>query len=321
MNAPTEQTIRRLFASSNNKCAFPQCTTPIFDPSGTRLGEICHIKAKSKGGPRFDKTQLDEERHAFANLILLCGNHHTAIDAEPGKFTHELLYEIKAIHEKSGRKEITEDDTRYAQALLDPYLKIESKNHSAVMVNSPNGTIINAGTGNSIHTGTGDIINVHTKKIHHTNKFTPGPEHISGETAQRLKEIANEIVERLTVKGGDVGRAYKGVWSDFNAHFGITYYRELPREKAEDGIKYLQQWRASKNSKLRRADPEKFRTAQLRGIWPRAKNLGFNDEELYRFAEQKLELKKSIDTLNDLGINQLERLNRFLNYEIRKRSR
>ena len=86
------------------------------------------------------------------------------------------------------------------------------------------------------------------KMSHHTNKFIPGPEHISGEYAQRLKEIAHEIVESLAVKGADIGKSYQRIWSDFNAHFGITYYRELPREKAEDGIKYLQQWRAGKRA-------------------------------------------------------------------------
>jgi len=69
--------------------------------------------------------------------------------------------------------------------------------------------------------------------------MTPGPEHISRQTAIQLRGIVNEIVERLNVSGADIGKSYQRIWSDFNAHFGIKHYRELPREKAEDGINYL----------------------------------------------------------------------------------
>jgi hypothetical protein len=127
-----------------------------------------------------------------------------------------------------------------------------------------------------------------------------------------------EIVERLTVSGGDVGRAYRRVWGDFNTHFSLQTYRELPRGKAEEGIAYLQQWRATSNSRLRFADPEKFRTAQLRGIWPRSKALGFDDAALYQFAARKLKLKSPILSLNKLGNQHLAKLNRFLIYEARK---
>jgi ORF6C domain len=148
--------------------------------------------------------------------------------------------------------------------------------------------------------------------------FTPGPKHIAPETARKLSELVKEIVERLTVSGGDTGKTFARVWSDFNRHFNITTYKELPREKAEAGINYLRQWRASKNSKLRFADPEKFRTAQLRGIWPRSKALGFDDNTLYGFAAQRLKLKSPINSLNELGNQQLAKLNRFLIYEERK---
>lgn len=76
--------------------------------------------------------------------------------------------------------------------------------------------------------------------------------------------------------------------------------------------------RHCQNSKLRFADPEKFRIAQLKGIWPRSKALGFSDADLYAFASKKLLLTLPITSLNDLGNQQLARLNRFLIYEDRK---
>ena len=71
MPSPTTATIKRLFAVSGNRCAFPGCTLPLVDPdSGTVLGEICHIKARSPEGSRYDLTQTEVERHAFDNLLL-----------------------------------------------------------------------------------------------------------------------------------------------------------------------------------------------------------------------------------------------------------
>src|SRR5687768_11697745 len=70
MREPTVSTIKRLFALSANRCAFPKCGCPIVEETGTVTGIICHIKARSKGGPRYDSKQSDEERHAYPNLIL-----------------------------------------------------------------------------------------------------------------------------------------------------------------------------------------------------------------------------------------------------------
>jgi hypothetical protein len=79
---PSDSVIKRLFALSRNHCAFADCMIPIVQPSGTVTGKVCHIKAKSPGGPRYDSTQSDAERHAFDNLILLRGVHHDIVDAE-----------------------------------------------------------------------------------------------------------------------------------------------------------------------------------------------------------------------------------------------
>jgi tetratricopeptide (TPR) repeat protein len=63
------------------------------------MGEVCHIKAKSPDGPRYDAEQMDEERHGFGNLVLLCPTHHARVDGNPDRYTVEKLLEIKAQHE------------------------------------------------------------------------------------------------------------------------------------------------------------------------------------------------------------------------------
>lgn len=65
-------TIKRLFALSGNRCAFPGCFNSLVDPPGKVTGRICHIRGRNTGGQRFDATQTDTERHGFDNLLLLC---------------------------------------------------------------------------------------------------------------------------------------------------------------------------------------------------------------------------------------------------------
>ncbi|MBM4083742.1 MAG: hypothetical protein FJ272_03045, partial [Planctomycetes bacterium] len=130
--------MKRLFALSGNRCAFPGCKQALVDEkSGVVTAEICHIKAESPGGPRYDSNQSDRERHGFANLILLCGDHHKVIDADPNTLTVTKLLLWKARHEKRWKgkprphlapgmiRQILEQVTRPALNLIDPAVRIE----------------------------------------------------------------------------------------------------------------------------------------------------------------------------------------------------
>lgn len=136
MKAPSEQTIKRLFGLSRNRCAFPDCSTAIIQTSGTVTGRICHIKARRPNGPRYDSAQTDEERHAFENLILLCSVHHDIVDSEPDNFTVERLKQLKDNQEKNGREE-TAQTSFPIHRLIDSYLRIEAHEEALVMVDSP----------------------------------------------------------------------------------------------------------------------------------------------------------------------------------------
>ena len=132
MKEPSLPTIKKLFALSGNICAFPSCQTPLVEDSGTVTGKICHIKAKNKNGPRYDKKQTDEERNSYENLILLCGRHHDIIDKEFVIYDAQTLFEMKKIKEDiSGRKEKTEDNF-FARLLLNKFKQeINIKNNTA----------------------------------------------------------------------------------------------------------------------------------------------------------------------------------------------
>lgn len=84
MPDPTPTTVKRLYALSGNKSAFPGCTNDLVDgASGVVTAAICHIKAKNPGAKRYDPRQTDDQRRALGNLMLLCPIHHTIIDTDP----------------------------------------------------------------------------------------------------------------------------------------------------------------------------------------------------------------------------------------------
>lgn len=102
MGNPTLATIKRLFAVSGNRCAFPRCSLQLVDaPTGKVTGRISHIKARQPGGPRYEQLQTEEQRHSFDNLLLLCPIHHDVIDDDPDSYTVDRLTRMKAQHESA----------------------------------------------------------------------------------------------------------------------------------------------------------------------------------------------------------------------------
>ena len=95
---PSISGIKMLFARSGNRCAFPKCRAPMA-VNETLTGEVCHIKGARPGSARYDPGQIDVERHAYANLVLMCPTHHTVIDDDEEAYTVERLCKIKAAHE------------------------------------------------------------------------------------------------------------------------------------------------------------------------------------------------------------------------------
>jgi hypothetical protein len=102
----TEKTIKILWSNAAGRCSFTDCNELLtVQQAGASaphtLGEMAHIKGKQKGSNRHDNKQNDLERDDYANLILLCPNHHTTIDKPENEiiFPTELLLAMKAQHE------------------------------------------------------------------------------------------------------------------------------------------------------------------------------------------------------------------------------
>jgi hypothetical protein len=137
MTEPSLPTLKRLFAFSGNRCAFPQCALPIVEESGVVTGIVCHICARSKGGPRYDARQTAEERHGYGNLIMMCARHSKLIDSDPTSYPVDSLRQMKAAQEKNGSIEISQSDALKAEALLKDYRAVYITAGGHVMLNSP----------------------------------------------------------------------------------------------------------------------------------------------------------------------------------------
>jgi hypothetical protein len=61
------------------------------------LGEMAHIIAKGKSGPRSNGSSSPD--NTYSNLILLCPTHHRQVDKAPEQFPIELLEQWKDGHE------------------------------------------------------------------------------------------------------------------------------------------------------------------------------------------------------------------------------
>lgn len=111
------KTQKILWGRAAGRCSKPDCRMNLFEDETltddpTLVGENCHIVAESDGGPRSDPSMSQDKRDSYANLILLCRNHHKVIDAHVGEHTVEKLQLMKAVHEKWVAEQLGVDQQR-----------------------------------------------------------------------------------------------------------------------------------------------------------------------------------------------------------------
>lgn len=188
MNEPSKPTVKRLFALSGNQCAFPRCTTPIVDRlSGKVTGKICHIKARNPLGKRYDQTQMDEERHGFENLILLCPIHHDVVDDDEVAYTVERLYRMKVEH-VAAHFEIAEPADVVVQQLIFT-IGDDAVVHGPV-VGQNYGTINYTAYGQGPAPPSRPIFSViHTSTSRHAHAFSPtlAIRHVAGDAVPSIR--------------------------------------------------------------------------------------------------------------------------------------
>lgn len=115
MSGPIEQKeMKILLLQSGGRCAFPGCPKLLVQEGSVGdepsvIGEMAHIVAEKREGPRGRHELSDEERNSHRNLVLLCRDHHKIVDDQPLTYSISVLREMKASHEarvKSNGNEI-----------------------------------------------------------------------------------------------------------------------------------------------------------------------------------------------------------------------
>lgn len=91
-----KQTITEIAKGVGYRCSNPDCARATVAANAEQTGIVtigvaAHICAASPGGPRYNAAQAREARRSKENGIWLCQNCGRLIDADPGKFTVELL--------------------------------------------------------------------------------------------------------------------------------------------------------------------------------------------------------------------------------------
>jgi hypothetical protein len=96
---------RRVCQRSGDRCAFEGCRRllTVEDPVSGEvvvLGEIAHIVAERRDGPRGLTTIDDKDRNRYPNLMLLCQEHHQLVDSQEAVYTVDRLRGMKEAHER-----------------------------------------------------------------------------------------------------------------------------------------------------------------------------------------------------------------------------
>ena len=104
--AITLKTHKILWGRAAGRCSHPDCRLDVFfdeeeADTPSLVGEMCHIVAENDGA-RADPDMPIDQKNSYANLILLCRNHHRIID-DPAN--GEANYPIARLHEMKRQHE------------------------------------------------------------------------------------------------------------------------------------------------------------------------------------------------------------------------
>ena len=121
-NIPDKE-MKALIALSGGVCAFPGCNkrrveTGNDDDAAAFLGEMAHIIADSRQGPRGISPMSDEDRAKHTNLVLLCERHHHA--------QHDGEFAITPMPKRRGRFQFRRADGRLLPDHPDPTTMINT---------------------------------------------------------------------------------------------------------------------------------------------------------------------------------------------------
>ncbi|GAA2043751.1 hypothetical protein GCM10009720_25780 [Yaniella flava] len=118
----SDLTLKQLFVTSGQYCAYPDCTLGIVEFTDTGpviLGQIAHIEGSSDTGPRPNPSLSESARDAYSNLLVLCAHHHTLVDKIDSAYPVEKLKAWKRAAEKATADRLSVGATQVSFAELE----------------------------------------------------------------------------------------------------------------------------------------------------------------------------------------------------------
>jgi len=156
---------------------------------------------------------------------------------------------------------------------------------------------------------------IRTEKVVRRNTITPDERHLTVEQRERLRDVVGELADRLA---GDEGEAnFAAVHRMLQRRFRVASYLLIPSSRYEEALCFLLQHRAINRSRLRNRNPIAYQNDFYRAIFSGARELGWEREQVHRFATDKLALKTTVASLKALGPIQLKTLAGFIQREVR----
>jgi len=166
---------------------------------------------------------------------------------------------------------------------------------------------------NVVHVAGRDIIR--TEKFVRRNTITPDERHLTIEQRERIRDVAGELADRLAGDGGEAN--FAAVHRMLQRRYQVASYLLIPRERYEEALGFLRQHRVINRSRLRGRNPVAYQNDFYRAIFAGARELGWDREQVHRFATEKLGLNSSVASLKALGPVQLKTLAGFIQRAVR----
>lgn len=156
---------------------------------------------------------------------------------------------------------------------------------------------------NSHHVAIGGDININQKNYRRT-EYRPGPDDITGDQANKLKDLVNKIVE-IEKETKKKPKTHGAIWNALHRKLGVTYLREIKRDQYSLAEAYLMQWIGRIKKGLKRTDAEAWRKDKQAAIFAAARNnLGWTKEALDGYIYERF--KK--ESIRDLTKTELQKL-------------
>lgn len=202
------------------------------------IGEIAHIKARNKKGPRYDAALSADEKDSLCNLVLLCPTCHTIVDKNPQIYSADLLIEIKEIHKRAGDCKASEMNSRMATAILASMNDKRRKNISIKV--DGDGNAIATGPGIAVAAGKGSRVRIDASK----GKRSRQPRNSIGADANLkgyIEYLMDLWVKYMSPIGDEEGQLFGRIGRQFKDHFRLRSRtrNDLPAEKFDLACDFL----------------------------------------------------------------------------------